>query len=100
MCALFNVGVVLVVGWEAYNWRALRENCKVLGTMGRVLKVNDNKRIIKNILWQYHILCVVGCCLELAIHMELGAMCNYFFFNMPRILKCYIVQTRPWMSIT
>lgn len=33
MCALFNVGVVLVVGWEAYNWRAPRENCKVLGTM-------------------------------------------------------------------
>ncbi len=34
LCALFNVGVVLVVGWEAYNWRAPGENCKVLRTMG------------------------------------------------------------------
>jgi hypothetical protein len=91
--------VVLVVGWEAYNWRAPRENCKALGTMGRVLKANDNIWVIKNILWLSYSVC--GWMLfRASIHMELGAMCSYLFFNMSRILKCYIVQTRPWMSIT
>jgi len=34
LCALFNVGVVLVMGWEAYNWRTPRENCKSIRDYG------------------------------------------------------------------